>query len=85
MAKVLLGSKDITDEIVDNVYNVTSVSSNMSLSVTFEKIPTYKLNINMTGGTGSIKIGDKTVTQSDLISNLQEGTMLSLNFLPDNY
>lgn len=85
VAKVLLGSKDITDEIVDNVYNVTSVSSNMSLSVTFEKIPTYKLNINMTGGTGSIKIGDKTVTQSDLISNLQEGTMLSLNFLPDNY
>lgn len=85
VAKVLLGSKDITKEIVDNVYNVPSVSSDVSLSVTFEKIPTYKLSINMTGGTGSIKIGDKTVTQSEQISDLQRGTLLGLNFLPDKY
>lgn len=85
VAKVLLDSKDITKEIVDNIYNITSVSSDMSLSVAFEKIPTYKFNINMTGGAGSIKIGDKTVTKSDQISDLQEGTMLGLSFLPDNY
>ncbi|MCL3850803.1 hypothetical protein M1P97_05825 [Parabacteroides sp. GYB001] len=83
-AKVMLGSQDITDKIVNNVYKIASVSSDMSLSVTFEKIPTYTLNINMTGGTGCIKVEDKTITESDCISDLKKGTMFKLYFQPDN-
>lgn len=75
----MLGSQDITGKIVNNVYKIASVSSDMSLSVTFEKIPTYTLNINMTGGTGCIKVEDKTITESDCISDLKKE--LCLNFI----
>ena len=86
VAKVLLGSKDITKEIVDNVYQVTSVSSDMSLSVTFEKIPTYKLDVTVTGGKGVVKVNDKIITEStSTITDIKEGSPIRFYFGQDKY
>ncbi len=91
IAKVLLGSKDITDEIVDNVYNVTSVSSDLSLSVTFER---YLFNaFILMEGDGRIQIGDKTVSVGGnmgsrkewWVSDLKAGSLVDIIFIHDDY
>ena len=83
--QVKLGSEDITNQVSDNVLTISSISANVALSIIFEQIPTYKLTIDMTGGTGCIRIGDKEIMQSTSVSDITEGTMLDLNFLSDKY
>ena len=84
--KVLFDEKDITDEIVDNIYNVTSVSPYMRLSVTFGKIPTYKLDVTVTGGKGVVKVNDKTITEStSTITDIREGSPIRFYFGQDKY
>lgn len=84
LKEVQLGTTNITDQIVNNSYIIPTVSSNTSISVTFEKIPTYKLNISISGG-GSIKIGDKVITQSTYISDIKKGNSILIDFLSSKY
>lgn len=75
--RVVLGSKDITDQIVDNSYTISTLSSDLSLYVTFERIPIYSLNIQMEGGYGSIGINDGVITSSTLVSDIKAGCSIS--------
>ena len=92
VAKVLLGSKDITKDIVDNVYQVTSVSSDTSLTVTFERF-LVNLSIYMDGiGLGKVQVGDQIISkteeyhrESKTLSELKIGSKIDLNFLQDDY
>ena len=95
-AKVILGSKDITNEIVDNVYNITSVSSDMSLSVTFERnlfdIGIKTIFDGENGTLGSMKIGDRSVTcyysssyaNFQKVLNFKKGSTVPILFLPND-
>lgn len=83
--RVTLKGEDVTDRVSDNVLTISSISANEVLSITFEQIPTYELNISMTGGSSSIKIGDKVITESTRISRIKEGSSVFINFLPNKY
>lgn len=83
--RVTLKGEDVTDRVSDNVLTISSISANEVLSITFEQIPTYELNISMTGGSSSIKIGDKVITESTRISEIKEGSSVFINFLPNKY
>lgn len=74
---VKLGSTDITNQVINNKYTIPALSANSFLSVTFEKIPTYFLNINMEGGYSSIKINDEVITSSTLASGIKAGCSIS--------
>ena len=75
--RVTLGSKDITDQIVDNSYTIPTLSSDLSLYVTFEKIPTYFLYIQMEGGYSSIEINNEVITSSTQVSDIKAGCSIS--------
>lgn len=75
--RVMLGSKDITDQIVDNSYTISTLSSDLSLYVTFEKIPTYYLDIKMEGGYSSIEINDEVIMSSTQIYGIKSGCSIS--------
>lgn len=83
--RVTLKGEDVTDRVSDNVLTISSISANEVLSITFEQIPTYELNINMVGGSSSIKIGDKVITESTRISDIKEGGSISINFQSNDY
>lgn len=95
VARVLFGSKDITKDIVDNIYNVTSVSSDMSLSVTFERyLFDMSILLQFDGESvnlGEIKVGDQTINcyfNSGYINylnieDLQKGSTIPILFMPD--
>lgn len=91
IANVTLNSKDITSELIDNSYTISSLSSQSSLpsysslSVTFKTLPTYELNIDMPGNLVSIEIGDKVITKPTIISDIKIGSSIFIKFQPSKY
>ena len=83
--QIKLGSEDVTNQLSNNILTISAISANVELSISFEQIPTYKLNISMTGEAGSIKIGDKVITESTLISDIKEESSICINFQPSKY
>ena len=83
IARAKVGTTDITNQLINNRYTISSLSSDSYISVTFEKIPTYCLNIKMEGGNSDIKIDDKLVTNSTQVTGIKESC--SLYFQPSKY
>lgn len=83
--QIKLGSEDVTNQLSNNILTISAISANVELSISFEQIPTYKLNISMTEEAGSIKIGDKVITESTLISDIKEESSICINFQPSKY
>lgn len=77
ITKVKLGSTDITNQIKNNRYTIPALSANSSLSVTFEKIPTYYLDIKMEGGYSSIEVNNEVITSSTQVSGIKSGCSIS--------
>ena len=83
--QIKLGNEDVTNQLSNNILTISAISANVELFISFEQIPTYKLNISMTGEAGSIKIGDKIITESTLISDIREESSICINFQPSKY
>ncbi len=84
IASVKLNNTDVTIRVTDNQFTINNIKTNRTLTVTFEKIPTYTLSIQASGngsvtynGTNTVRGGSKTFT-------VNEGGDALLSFVPDD-
>ena len=81
---VKLNGNDVTGELSNNQLTMNSVSSDMSVEVTFGEIPptTYSLTIKSTGE-GSVTYEDTNIRNGSKEFSLVEGAYATITFTPD--
>ena len=81
---VKLNGNDVTGELSNNQLTMNSVSSDMSVEVTFGEIPptTYSLTIRSTGE-GSAVYEDTSIRNGSKEFSLVEGAYATITFTPD--
>ena len=82
IANVKLEGTDVTASVVNNTYTISSISADMTLSVTFEAIPTYTLSVSSSGN-GVAYFNNTTIRNKTEIFTVNEGTSATLTFTPD--
>ncbi len=85
IASVKLNNTDVTSNISNNKYTISSITANTTLSVTFEAIPptTYTLSISASGN-GSASYNSTTVKNQTKSFTVNEGTSATVTFSPDS-
>ncbi len=82
---VKVNSSDVTSNVTNNTYTISSIKENMTVEVEFEAIPipTYTLSVKATGN-GSASY-DGTIARNDTkIFTLNGGFSATITFSPDN-
>ena len=82
---LLVNDVDVTSNISNNKYTIGSISSNTTVSVTFEAIPstTYTLSIN-SSGSGSVTYNDNTISGTTESYTVNDGTSVTLTITPNS-
>ena len=82
---VKVNSSDVTSNVANNQYILSSVDNNTFLEVAFEAIPptTYTLSITATGN-GSVTYNGTSVRGKTSTFTVNEGTSATISFSPDN-
>ena len=81
---VKIGNTDVTSNVSNNSYTISSINSDTTVEVEFEVIPptTYTLSIKVTGnGKATYESTDVRSTTTAFIVN--EGTSVTISFTPD--
>ena len=81
---VKINNNDVTSNISNNTYTISSINSNTSVVVEFEAIPptTYTLSIKATGN-GSASYSGTTIKGTTKSFTVNEGTKVTITFTPD--
>ena len=84
IARVLWDDIDVTNDVVNNKYTISNISSNTTLAVEFEAIPptTYSLSITAAGN-GSATYNSTAVRGNTQTFTVNEGTSATITFTPD--
>ena len=72
---------EVKDELVDNVYTTTPVTSNAFFNVEFKILSFYSIAINVNAG-GNIVVGDENVENDQLVS-VEENNSCSFKITPN--
>ena len=85
IASVKLNNTDVTSNVLNNQYTISSISANTTLSVTFEAIPptTYTLRM-IVSGNGSVSYGGETLRNGIWSFTVNEGSSATVLFTPDS-
>ena len=85
IASVKLNNTDVTSSVSNNKYTISSITANITLSVTFEAIPptTYTLSITASGN-GSASYNSTTIKNKTQLFTVNEGTNATVTFTPDS-
>ena len=85
IASVKVNNTDVTSQVKNNQYTVSSISANTTVAVTFEAIPptTYQLTISASGN-GEVSYSGETIRNGNKSFTLNEGTNATISFTPDN-
>ena len=85
IASVKVNSTDVTSSVSNNKYTISNISTNTTLSVTFEAIPptTYTLSITASGN-GSASYSSTTIKNKTQSFTVNEGTSAIVTFSPDS-
>ena len=85
IASVKVNNTDVTSQVKNNQYTVSSISINTTVSVAFEQIPisTYTLTVTASGN-GSATYSDTAVRNNNKSFSIEEGTNATVSFTPDN-
>ena len=85
IASVKENGSDVTADVANNQYTVSSISANTTVAVTFEAIPptTYQLTISASGN-GEVSYSGETIRNGNKSFTLNEGTNATISFTPDN-
>ena len=80
-----VNGKDVTSDVVDNQYTISSINDNTMVSVVFEAIPqtTYSLSIT-SSGSGFVTYSGNTINGTTKSFTVNEGTSLTLIFTPNS-
>ncbi len=81
IAGVKLNGMDVTSNVADNKYTISSISANTTLAVTFEAI-THTLSIS-SSGSGSANFNNTTVRSKTAVFTVNDGTSATITFTPD--
>ena len=83
--KVMLNKVDVTSNVSNNQYTVTSIVSDINIEVEFEMIPPtiYALNI-VASGYGSISYNNNVIRNQSKEFSITEGYDVILTMTPDN-
>lgn len=84
IASVKLNNTDVTASVANNSYTISNITSNTTLSVTFEVIPptTYAFTISAVGN-GYVAFDGNTIRSKTLSFDVVEGTNAVLTFSAD--
>lgn len=84
IASVKLNNTDVTASVANNSYTISNITSNTTLSVTFEAIPptTYALTISAEGN-GYVAFDGNTIRSKTSSFDVIEGTNAALTFSAD--
>ena len=85
IASVKVGNTDVTTNVRNNQYTISSITANTTVAVTFEVIPptVYSLTITASGN-GTASYGGTTVRSKTTTFEVTEGSSVSVTFAPDN-
>ena len=85
IASVKVNNTDVTSSVSNNKYTISNISTNTTLSVTFEAIPptTYTLSITASGN-GSASYSSTTIKNNTQSFTVNEGTSATVTFSPDS-
>ncbi len=85
LASVKVNNTDVTANVRNNQYTISSITANTTVSVTFEVIPpkVYTLSITASGN-GTASYGGTTVRSKTTTFEVTEGSSVSVTFAPDN-
>jgi hypothetical protein len=82
---VKVNNTDVTANVRNNQYTISSITANTTVAVTFEVIPptVYSLTITASGN-GTASYGGTTVRSKTTAFEVTEGSSVSVTFAPDN-
>jgi hypothetical protein len=82
---VKVGNTDVTTNVRNNQYTISSITANTTVAVTFEVIPptVYSLTITASGN-GTASYGGTRVRSKTTTFEVTEGSSVSVTFAPDN-
>ena len=83
IASVKLDGTDVIASVVNNTYTIRSISADMTLSVTFEAIPTYTLSVSSSGN-GSAYFNNTTIRNKTEVFTVNGETDATITFTPDD-
>ncbi len=84
LQQVLLGTDDVTDEVIDGALSIPMISENKDIVVRFEKteaVTTYSVKVTYHTG-GSVKINDKTIP-SGSSETVNASTDVTVSIVPN--
>ena len=82
--KVTNNSTDVTSQIYNNQYTISSINSRTEINVVFEAIPTTNYNLTITAsGNGSVTYGTTSIRDNTSTFSVEEGSGATLLFMPD--
>ena len=84
IASVKLNGKDVTADVVNNQYTISSITDDTNLSIIFEAIPiiTYTLSVKSTGN-GSASYDGTTIQGTASSFTVNEGNDATIAFTPN--
>ena len=80
--KLMVNSVDVTSNIKDGKYTISSVTSNTTVEVVFEAIPNYSVNI-LAKGNGNVGYEGTVIRNQSQSFSVREGASITLSFTPD--
>ncbi len=83
LKSVMLNGKDVTANIINLQYTITSINANTTLEVVFEQIPNYTISI-VSEGNGKVTYGSSIIRNQSKEFTIREGNSISISFTPDN-
>ena len=85
IASVKVNNQDVTAGVNNNRYTINSITSNTTMSVTFEEIPptTYSLSITATGN-GSVTYNNTTLKNQTQTFTVVEGSYATIAISPES-
>ena len=83
IASVKLDGTDVTASVINNTYTIRNISADMTLSVTFEAIPTYTLSV-ISSGNGSAYFNNTTIRNKTEVFTINGETDATITFTPDD-
>ena len=79
IGRVEVNGEDVTSMVSEDNYTIDNISQNITVSVTFESIPTHTLIITSLG-TGFVVYSNNTVNSTTKSFNVDEGSSVTLEF-----
>ena len=84
IASVKVNNTDVTSQVSNNRYTISSITSNTTLAVTFEEMPEIYFTLSISAsGNGSVLFRSSTIKEEEKVFPVLEGTTTTITFLPD--